>query len=444
VINVDGGPHAAGDTLNVDGESSLDYTINAASFTAAGRQPINYGNTETLGLTNGTFGVPGTIAPNVNVKAGARLYGTGTVLGPVTTFANGVVSPGVSTGSATGILNTGNVSLAATSSYQVQVNGLANGTEHDVLNVTGSVNLGGANLDLTAGTTLIPGDEVMIVHNDGADPIVGKFAQGDLITVGTQKFAVDYAYDGDGDGNGNDVALIRYGAALAPDPCDPTKQALFVSATTSADQIRLIGQQGNNNIRVLITTGGVTDDLGVFPATGLLIAFGQAGDDTISVEVPSRASWLYGQGGNDELRTGNNDSVLIGGLGDDHLVAGNGKDVLIGGQGADRLEGGNGDDLLVAGSTKFDTNNAANRSAICDIDDEWTGGAGGWKGHIDHLTTGGGKNGTTLLNSTTVFDDTSADNLLGQTGKDWFLMNQTGGGTLDSSDADKNEIVTDL
>ena len=91
---------------------------------------------------------------------------------------------------------------------------------------------------------------------------------------------------------------------LAPDPCDPTKQALFVSATTAADQIRLIGQQGNNNIRVLITTGGVTDDLGVFPATGLLIAFGQAGDDTISVEVPSRASWLYGQGGNDELRPG--------------------------------------------------------------------------------------------------------------------------------------------
>ena len=79
--------------------------------------------------------------------------------------------------------------------------------------------------------------------------------------------------------------------------------------------------------------------------------------------------------------------------------------MLIGGQGADRLEGGNGDDLLVAGSTKFDTNNAANRSAICDIDDEWTGGTGGWKGHIDHLTTGGGKNGTTLLNSTTVFDD---------------------------------------
>ena len=183
---MDGGPHAAGDTLNVDGESSLDYTINPASFTATGRQPINYVNTETLGLTNGTFGVPATIAPNVNVKTGAKLYGTGTLLGPVTTFADGVVSPGVSTGSATGILNTGNVSLAATSSYQVQVNGLANGTEHDVLNVTGTVNLGGANLDLTAGTTLIPGDEVMIVHNDGADPIVGKFAQGDLITVGSR------------------------------------------------------------------------------------------------------------------------------------------------------------------------------------------------------------------------------------------------------------------
>jgi hypothetical protein len=98
----------------------------------------------------------------------------------------------------------------------------------DNLNVTGTVSLGNANLDLTAGITVIPGDEIVIVRNDGVDAIVGKFAQGDLIQVGSQKFAIDYTYAADPDGVHNDVALIRYGAALGPDPCEPGKQALFV------------------------------------------------------------------------------------------------------------------------------------------------------------------------------------------------------------------------
>ena len=81
------------------------------------------------------------------------------------------------------------------------------------LNVTGAVTLNNANLTGTTGVTAIPGDEIVIIHNDGADPVVGKFAQGDLTTIGGQKFAVDYAYDADGDGNFNDVAPIRYCAA---------------------------------------------------------------------------------------------------------------------------------------------------------------------------------------------------------------------------------------
>jgi Ca2+-binding RTX toxin-like protein len=395
---------------------------------------------ETLGINDGTFQVNATIAPAVRVRLNAKLYGTGNILGPVTTTSNGVISPGVAIGAATGILSTGSLSLAATSSYQVQLNGLVDGAEHDVLNVTGTVNLGGANLDATTGFTAIPGDEIMILHNAGVAPVLNKFAQGDLITIGAQKFAIDYQYDGDNDGMNNDVALIRYGAALAPDPCDPTKMALFVSATTGDDVVRFISVKGNNLIHVLINT----DDFGNFAPTGLLIGFGQAGNDKVTVEVPSRAAWLYGQAGNDLLITGNNDSVLIGGNDNDHLIAGNGKDVLIGGKGADLLEGGNGDDLLIAGSTAFDTNNAPHRKAICAIDDEWTRGTGGWKGHIDHLTNGGGLNGAVLLNAATVFDDADVDVVLGQNGKDWLLSNTSGGSALDLTDATKDEIVTDL
>src|SRR5207253_881211 len=73
-ISIDGDGGAA-DTLHVDGETTLDYTINAGSFTAAGRQAINYVNVENLALTSGAFGVHVTITPNVAVNTGATLYG---------------------------------------------------------------------------------------------------------------------------------------------------------------------------------------------------------------------------------------------------------------------------------------------------------------------------------------------------------------------------------
>lgn len=443
-LTVDGGANGpAGDTLNLNG-LALDYAITASSFTTATLQPVNYTTVETLGIVNGTFGVNVTVPENVAVDLGATLYGTGAVTGNVAVNGAGVVSPGLSLGAATGIINTGNIAFTPTSTFRVQANGLLDGTEHDVLNVTGTVNLGNANLDLSAGFTAVPGDEMMIVHNDGSDPIVGKFAQGDLITIGTQKFAIDYAYDGDGDGQLNDVALVRYGAALATDPCDADKKALFVSATTGNDTIRIVPVTGNSSMRVLITNGAGTDDLGVFSPSGLIIVFGQSGDDVIKVEVPARRSWLYGQGGNDTISAGNQDSILIGGIGDDHLLGGNGKDLLIGGAGADWLEGGNGDDLLIAGSTTYDTNTAAHRKALCGIQDEWINGQGGPAGRKASLTIGGGKNGTNVLNATTVFDDSAVDRVFGQNGKDWLILNTSGAGTLDLSDVDKNDLVTDL
>ena len=80
---------------------------------------------------------------------------------------------------------------------------------------------------------------------------------------------------------------------------------------------------------------------------------------------------------------------------------------------------------------------------LCDITDEWWGGSGGWKGKINHLTNGGGKNGTTVLDATTVFDDAAIDDLRGGHGKDWFLARTTGL-FADDLDADKNEIVTEI
>jgi hypothetical protein len=394
-INLHAG--AGGDQLNFAGDSQT-FTMTGTSFSSATRQTVTYDGIDGIRLSTGTFNTSGSIAPPMVVDAAATLGGTGTVAGGMTVDNGGTVSPGVG---GAGILGSGNASFAAGSTYSVDISGATAGTSFDQLNVTGTVNLGGATLTGTVNSSVLPGDEFVIVRNDGADPVVGQFAGGSLVTIDGKKFAVDYAFDADGDGKFNDVALLAFGAALGPDPCDPSRTALYVSGTTGDDVIRFVSVTGNKRVRVLING----EDEGTFEPSGLLLGFGQAGNDQISVEMPSKAAWLYGQGGDDSLTTGNGDSVLIGGLGNDHLTSGNGKDFLIGGAGADVLDSGNGEDLLIAGSTAFDTNSADHRHSLCLIDDAWTQG-----GRL-----------STLLNGTNLFNDTDIDQLMGGNGTDRFF-----------------------
>jgi hypothetical protein len=427
-INGDANDPGDGDVLHVDGES-LDYTINAASFTTAGRQPVNFATVETLAVTNGTFNVPGTVGTNLRINTGATVYGTGNVQGRVTGNTGGTLSPGTSVGASPGTLNAGGLTLNAGSTYDVNLNGLAD-ADHDQVKVTGTVALNNGNLtgSIGGGYTSIPGDEITIIRNDLADAVAGQFAGlgvGSTVTISGQKFAVDYAFDADGDLGFNDVALIRYGAALAPDPCDPTKMALYVSATTGNDEIRVIPVTGNSRARVLING----NDEGEFDFSGLIIVMGQAGNDLISIEMPARKALLYGGVGNDTIRTGNQDSVLVGGFGNDTLYGNNGKDILIGGAGADRLEGGNGGDALIAGNSAYDSTQAPARKVLCAVLDDWARS---------------GKDFDSVLNASTLFDDADIDLLLGQQGNDLFWVNKTGGSAIDQSDAVKNEQVFDL
>ena len=83
------------------------------------------------------------------------------------------------------------------------------------VNVTGGVTLAGAQLNgslingFTAGAT----DLFFIIINDGADPVQGAFAQGTLVTIGTQLFSISYTGNFTGTPatstftGGNDVVL---------------------------------------------------------------------------------------------------------------------------------------------------------------------------------------------------------------------------------------------
>src|SRR5262245_25400322 len=135
---------------------------------------------------------------------------------------------------------------------------------------------------------------------------------------------------------------------------------------------------------------------------------------------------------------------MRGGCGNDTLTADVARDLLIGGDGADTLTGGGDEDILIAGYTSYDAPTAANQQALDAIMREWKRTDADYATRISHLQNGGGLNGGYVFNSTTVFDDAFADSLTGNQGRDWFLLNLTGGSVLDTSDKGKNETATDI
>jgi large repetitive protein len=129
-------------------------------------------------------------------------------------------------------------------------------------------------------------------------------------------------------------------------------------------------------------------------------------------------------GGDDLIRGGNGDDhilgrrgndIILGGDGQDKINGGRGRDILIGGRGKDRLIGGPGDDILIGGSTDHDRNN----QALSAIRAEWTA-LRSFNSRVQHIRNGGGRNGSYVLNASTVHADGDVDRMVGGAGRDWL------------------------
>jgi Ca2+-binding RTX toxin-like protein len=130
-------------------------------------------------------------------------------------------------------------------------------------------------------------------------------------------------------------------------------------------------------------------------------------------------------------------NILVGGPGDDQLTGGDGRDLLIGGTGTDVVHGGGGQDILIGGATDFDQN----ATALAAIMMEWRRTDADYATRVHHLdgSLAGGLNDGFFLNVTTVHDDGSNNDLLGNQDLDWFLA-----GLNDATDKHKDEIVTNV
>jgi Ca2+-binding RTX toxin-like protein len=130
----------------------------------------------------------------------------------------------------------------------------------------------------------------------------------------------------------------------------------FLSAT---GQLTVFGDAQGNTIvtsrdaagRILVN-GGAVNTVGGTPTvanTSLIQVFGQAGNDTLTVDEANGAMPavnMFGGDGNDTITGGSGNDLLFGQAGNDTILGKGGNDFLFGGDGNDTLTGGAGDDQV--------------------------------------------------------------------------------------------------
>jgi Ca2+-binding RTX toxin-like protein len=167
---------------------------------------------------------------------------------------------------------------------------------------------------------------------------------------------------------------------------------------------------------------------------GLVVAYGQAGDDRIQLVGLETAggtapfivpAFLFGGDGDDSLDAQDSaaNNVLVGGAGNDRLQGGTARNLLIGGAGEDQIHGRGGDDILIGGTTDYDNNLVALGAIMA----EWCRTDESYAARIGHLGgQAGGVNGPYVLTGATVHDDAASDSLFGGGGLDWSFAQLTG------------------
>ncbi|PHS14470.1 MAG: hypothetical protein COA78_05585, partial [Blastopirellula sp.] len=154
-----------------------------------------------------------------------------------------------------------------------------------------------------------------------------------------------------------------------------------------------------------------------------IIVYGLDGNDNIKVHKNIGVmAWLFGGNGDDKLRGGDQDDVIVGGEGNDKLDGKAGRDILIGGNGADKLKGQKDEDILIAASTTFDSNLAA----LCGIHQEWRSD-NSFEDRVKNIYDGSGvvsgANDAYFFDNATVAISDGAKDVLdgGRSGSDWLI-----------------------
>jgi Ca2+-binding RTX toxin-like protein len=207
-----------------------------------------------------------------------------------------------------------------------------------------------------------------------------------------------------------------------------------ITGSTAVDRV-IIGATGSLSGNLNGGTGTTRNSLSytdwVTPVAVRLNTTTVAANATAVSGITSNFTIVRGGSGDDTLvGAAAAPAVLLGMAGNDTLTGGSNRDILVGGLGNDSLTGAAGDDILIAGTTSYDDQEAAWIAILAEWSSTRTFAVR--TANILGPGTTGRANGTNYLNraadsiADTVFSELgSTDNLLGQTGQDWFFSDFT-------------------
>jgi autotransporter-associated beta strand protein len=195
----------------------------AGTFTLSGPNSYTGGTTVNAGslFVNNTSG-SGTGTGNVMVNTGATLGGSGSIgggvigNGAVTVNSGATLAPGATGNGSTGILRTGDLTLASGSTFSVDLEGPVAGTDYDQVFAFGAVSIADANLALNLVSGLSVGDNLFIVESTGA--VTGTFAgldDGAMFTQDGVTFTIDYYPSGVALGGNVELSVV---STAVPEP----------------------------------------------------------------------------------------------------------------------------------------------------------------------------------------------------------------------------------
>jgi hypothetical protein len=177
---------------------------------------------------------------------------------------------------------------------------------------------------------------------------------------------------------------------------------------------------------------------------GVSLTFGRIGLGTITPTNGNPFALVMGFAGSGIYDTINAmglsiNTVLVGGSGGTSLYGGSARNLLIAGTGAGGLEAGSAGDILIGGSTTYENN----PTALAYIMAEWDS-SDSYSTRIKKITSGGGLNGSYLLNSSTVSDNGVSNPLYGGAGLDWFFAHTKGKNADKVYNLTSGEVVTQI
>ena len=149
-------------------------------------------------------------------------------------------------GSAGAIFRGGSAGFQSTSGFTFNISGSGSTPIFGDVQVFGSVDLTGGELNVTSSLTSLPVSPLILVSNDGTDPLTGTFdglPEGTSLTINGANFLLTYF-----GGDGNDVAIT----AVPPAP----PGVIDLGALTGADGVILFGQNNGDHLGRSVSSAG--------------------------------------------------------------------------------------------------------------------------------------------------------------------------------------------